>query len=135
MKPLWLSLLVLSGCSGTSGSVLSTDMGAADLSIGVDMTPPSDLHGLGPAAVIFHPADGTMYAAGASVAFVGHAMDPTDGALTGNSLVWRSNLVTTPLGTGEMFSTTLAVGTHVVTMTATDSKNLTDSASVTVIVN
>jgi hypothetical protein len=125
-----LTLLLL-GCSGTSGSVLATN----DMMIGVDLTPPSDLYGLGPAAVIFHPGDGTIYTVGASIPFVGHATDPTDGALTGNALVWRSNLVASPIGTGEMFSTTLPAGTHLITLTATDSKQLSDSKSLTVIVN
>jgi hypothetical protein len=122
-------MLVLVGCTGTSGSVLATDMGVVN-----DLTPPSDLLGIGPTAVIFHPGPGTMYTAGTSIPFVGHAMDPTDGALTGSSLVWRSNLAATPIGTGEMFSATLGVGTHTITMTATDSRMLTDSASTTVIV-
>jgi hypothetical protein len=129
MKPSLLTMLVLAGCSGTSGSVLATDMGVIH-----DLTSPSDLFGVGPTAVIFHPGSGTTYTAGTSIPFVGHAMDPVDGALTGNALVWRSDLAG-QIGTGEMFSATLGAGTHVVTMTATDSRMLTDAASVNVIVN
>ena len=131
MKPVLLSLLLLAGCSGTSGSVLSTD-GGSDLATPNDLTPPNDLHGLGPVAVIFHPSDNQTNPAGTSVSFVGHAMDPTDGALTGTALAWTSSLAG-PIGTGEMFSATLGAGTHTITMTATDSKSLTDSATITLI--
>lgn len=134
MKPVLLGLFLIGGCSGTSGSVLATD-GAMDLAPAADLTSATDLHGLGPAAMIVHPADGQMNHAGAAVSFVGHATDPTDGALTGGSLVWTSSLVAGPIGTGETFSASFNAGTHLITLTATDSKGLTDSVSVTLIIN
>jgi hypothetical protein len=79
---------------------------------------------------IDHPADGTTMPAGLHVTFVGHASDPTDGTLTGASLVWRSDL-DGMLGTGAMVVTTLAhVGTHTITLTATDSLQLSASAQI-----
>lgn len=72
--------------------------------------------------------------AGASVTFTGAANDAEDGALTGASLVWRSN-VDGQIGTGESFSTTaLTPGQHTVTLTATDSDTNQSKATVLAIV-
>lgn len=69
---------------------------------------------------------------GTTVTFNGSATDPEDGVLSGSSLVWRSSIVGS-LGTGGTLSTSsLPVGSHVVTLTATDSKGLSASATVSV---
>ena len=58
---------------------------------------------------------------GANVSFVGFATDPEDGALSGTSLVWDSDL-DGQIGTGALVSTTtLSGGTHSIVLTATDS--------------
>jgi hypothetical protein len=59
-------------------------------------------------------------------------LDPVDGALTGAALVWKSSLAG-QIGTGEMFSATLAAGTHLITLTATDTRGFSDSVSITLI--
>ncbi len=88
-----------------------------------------------PTAVITSPANNSAFAPGQAVTFQGSATDPEDGALTGASLVWTSNL-DGQIGTGISFSTAgLSVGTHTVTLTATDSDSQTGTAVVTVIIS
>jgi hypothetical protein len=63
----------------------------------------------------------------------GAAADLQDGTLGGASIVWRSDLLTAPLGSGVTLSVTLPVGTNAITCIATDSSSLTGvSAPVTV---
>lgn len=85
-----------------------------------------------PTVSITQPSNGATFAAGTSVTFEATASDPQDGALTGGSLVWESD-VDGQIGTGTSFSTsTLSTGTHDVTVTATDSDSRTASAGVTI---
>jgi hypothetical protein len=80
-------------------------------------------------------ANPTTVTQGTSVQFTGSGSDPEDGALTGASLVWTSN-INGQIGTGTSFSTSsLSVGTHTITLTATDSKGAKGTATVTVTVN
>lgn len=61
-------------------------------------------------------------APGSPVTFTGAANDPEEGALTGSSLLWTSN-VDGQIGTGQTFMTSsLTEGQHTVTLTATDSE-------------
>jgi hypothetical protein len=75
-----------------------------------------------PIAQITHPeADDGPRQADVPFPFNGVGNDAEDGALTGTSLVWESDLEG-PIGTGEMFDAALTVvGLHTVTLTATDS--------------
>ena len=84
-----------------------------------------------PTVTINHPGDGETRSSAMPVPFVGFANDVDGKAITGNSLVWTSNLVGSPLGTGASFSTTLAAGTHLITLTATDDLGHLGAASVT----
>ena len=87
-----------------------------------------------PTANITGPANNSSFAQGASVGFTGTGTDPEDGALTGASLVWTSSR-DGQIGTGTSFSTTaLSVGTHVITLTATDSQGAHGTATITVII-
>jgi len=86
-----------------------------------------------PVATIFHPGNGETRGAGTSIPFSGTANDPQDGALTGSSLVWTSDL-TGALGTGETFNASLTAGTHRITLTATDSDANTGTDSIDLIV-
>jgi len=87
-----------------------------------------------PTATITAPANGASFTQGGTVTFTGTGTDPEDGALSGASLVWTSSL-NGQIGTGASVSTaSLSVGTHVVTLTAKDSKGATSVASRTVTV-
>ncbi len=88
-----------------------------------------------PTVSIATPASGSSFTAGTSVTLSGTATDPEDGPLTGTRLAWTSTRDGV-LGTGSPLSTSsLSVGTHQLTLTATDSGGRTGSASVSVTVN
>ena len=83
-----------------------------------------------PVAHITAPATNGVFAPGAAIAFAGTGTDAEDGALTGASLVWTDN-VSGQIGTGASFSSsTLAEGPHTITLTVTDSKGATGTATV-----
>jgi hypothetical protein len=80
-----------------------------------------------PTASITSPSNGSSFVVSGSISFVGSATDSTDGVLTGSALVWTSN-VDGALGTGSTFSkSTLSLGSHIITLKATDSLGLTGS--------
>lgn len=84
-----------------------------------------------PSVTISSPSTGSTFTAGASVTFSGGATDAEDGNISG-SVVWTSS-INGQIGTGASFSTsTLSVGTHTITASATDSGNLSDAASVSI---
>ena len=84
-----------------------------------------------PAAKINHPGDGQTRPVGVPITFAGQALDPQDGTLTGPSLVWTSDKEGM-FGTGETFDKALnVVGTHIITLTATDSDKNVGSDSIT----
>ncbi len=108
-------------------TLTATDAGGLTSSASVTLT----VQGR-PVAAITAPVNGASFGVGESVTFTGSASDAEDGALTGASLVWTSNL-DGQIGTGASFNTTtLSAGTHTVTLTATDSDGLTGSAQVTI---
>lgn len=83
-----------------------------------------------PVAEILSPEDGAEFTEGEEITFSGSATDPEDGDLSGNALVWTSSLDGV-IGTGPSFTRSdLSVGTHTITLTATDSEGATGSASV-----
>jgi hypothetical protein len=86
-----------------------------------------------PTPMIVTPDSNITVQYGQLVNFSGAAFDLQDGGVTGAGLVWKDNGA--DLGTGEQISAdTLAVGQHVITLTATNSKGQSASASVTVTV-
>ena len=86
-----------------------------------------------PTITIQNPDDGDTFSSSTSIPFVASASDPQDGPLSGSSIVWTSDL-DGQIGTGEAFNTTLTVGAHQITATATDSdgKTGTDTIGITV---
>ncbi len=87
-----------------------------------------------PSVSITSPANGSSFAAGASVSFTGTATDTQDGSLTA-SLAWTSS-INGSIGSGGSFSTsTLSAGTHTITAAVTDSGGLPGSASISVTIN
>lgn len=74
-----------------------------------------------PVAQITTPSEGGTYIVGDVIQFSGSAADTEDGAISGSSLVWTSD-VDGQIGTDETFtSSTLSAGAHQITFTATDS--------------
>ncbi len=87
-----------------------------------------------PTVSITTPADGADFTQGDPVSFTATATDPEDGALTGASLTWASNLDGV-FGSGEaLVFSSLTAGTHRVTVTAADSGGAvaSDTHSVTI---
>ncbi|MEP6731645.1 MAG: S8 family serine peptidase [bacterium] len=106
-----------------------TDGGGLTGSLTKQVTIPNGTTNQPPTASITSPANGSSFVQGASVSFAGSGTDPEDGALTGASLVWTSSL-DGQIGTGASFnSSTLSVGSHTITLTATDSHGLTGTAT------
>jgi hypothetical protein len=87
-----------------------------------------------PTAAISSPGNGTSVVQGANVTFVGTGTDPEQGSLAGSSLTWSSSIAGV-LGTGVSLTTSsLAVGTHTITLTVRDAQNASHSTSITVTV-
>ncbi|HSM09597.1 MAG TPA: hypothetical protein VLA33_11355, partial [Gemmatimonadota bacterium] len=83
-----------------------------------------------PDVTITSPADGGGHFMGESVTFSGEATDAEDGPITGEDLVWTSD-IDGPIGTGTMFSRSdLSSGFHEITLTATDSEGASGEASI-----
>lgn len=79
------------------------------------------------------PARSSRIMLGQSLNFEGEARDPRDGLLQGAAMVWSTPQGT--LGTGPRISVaTLPLGTHTVTLTATNSVGLSATRRVSVIV-
>jgi hypothetical protein len=116
-----------------SGSVSSCSTGSYDdhddlvfaVNTGGENTPPT--------VTITAPPDGSTFVEGESITFTGTATDTQDGNIS-SSIEWTSDL-DGALGTGASISTTLSVGTHLITADVTDSGGLSDSDSITVTVN
>ncbi|MFO7885765.1 MAG: choice-of-anchor U domain-containing protein [Desulfobacteraceae bacterium] len=125
------------------------DFGTTNLSRGshtITLTVTDSNGGTGTAAVVIHvrntgpeieisaPADETDFAFGELIHFQGNVLDPEEGNLTGDALVWTSSRGD-PMGTGESFAIdTLSIGSHVITLTATDSEGAIAEASINITV-
>lgn len=110
------------------------DAGSTDPDAGpapTDAGPP-DAGDLSPVCSITAPLTGTTQDFDDDFTFVATASDPEDGPLTGASLVWRSDRVVAPLGSGLSTTALLPPGPHVITCTATDSAGNVGTNSITV---
>ncbi|MEP6732748.1 MAG: PKD domain-containing protein [bacterium] len=87
-----------------------------------------------PTATASSPSINATYVQGASVPFAGTGSDPEDGTLSGSSLTWVSSM-DGPIGTGVSFSkSNLSIGSHVITLTATDAGGAQGTATRTITV-
>ncbi len=87
-----------------------------------------------PIVAIHSPVDGSTFFATDALLLDGSAEDLEDGLLTGDSLVWTSDLDGV-LGTGEeeyLSVSSLSAGTHRITLTATDSDGMAAQTAVTI---
>ena len=112
-------------------TLTATDKGSLSATASVDITVETSSN-LAPQVSIGAPFDGGNYGVGSLIWLSGSALDPEDGALSGESLVWTSDVDDT-LGTGEnvpLPGGSLTLGAHQITLTATDSGTLSSSGTV-----
>ena len=108
-----------------SGSLTGND------TISVDVSNPSNFP---PTVSISAPANATTVTTGNPVTFTATGSDTEDGNVSAN-IIWTSTL-SGVLGTGESINVSnLAVGTHTITATTSDSEHLTGNATLTITVN
>lgn len=94
--------------------------------------PPAPEPNQAPTAEITSPSEGAEFVQGDSIRFWGEANDPEDGSLSGSSLTWET-AGGEQIGTGrEVVVDDLSVGSHAVTLTATDSEGAIDTDKVSV---
>ena len=106
------------------------DGGGLTNSLTKQVTIPTPVGNQSPTATITAPTNNASFVQGTPVTFTGSGQDPEDGALTGGSLVWTSN-VNGQIGTGTTFNkSNLSVGPHTITLKATDSQAAFGTASV-----
>ncbi len=86
-----------------------------------------------PRLVILSPAEGQTIFNGTNVTLEAEAFDPEDGPIPDDSIQWESDLEG-PLGTGHSLGVTLPLGSHTLTVTATDRDGNSVSQDVSIIV-
>jgi hypothetical protein len=87
-----------------------------------------------PTVAITSPANGSSYLSGSLVAFGATAGDPDAAFGDTVSVAWTSSIDGLLSGTSSFTTASLSAGTHVVTVTATDSRAATASGTVSVVV-
>lgn len=102
---------------------------ADSTSISININPESNTL---PVANITNPPTGSSYNYKNFIAFAGTGYDTEDNLLSGNSLVWYSNK-DGQLGTGNTIKiNTLSGGTHIISLTATDSFQTSHTSTITI---
>ncbi|MEZ4657608.1 MAG: CARDB domain-containing protein [Caldilineaceae bacterium] len=108
--------------------VVATD----GVNMGYAESAPVSIPNKAPEAIITNPVNGSTEFAGNLVVLQGSALDLEDGRLDDSVLNWSSDKQGA-LGTGPSVAVNnLQLGTHVITLTATDSNGNTGSAAVTI---
>ena len=83
---------------------------------------------------MFQPEENYVFDSNQPIFFEASALDREDGQISGSGLQWTSS-VDGLLGNDKVFaldSNNLSIGYHLITVTATDSNGLTDTASVNI---
>ncbi|MBK5098920.1 MAG: hypothetical protein JJE01_14165 [Gemmatimonadetes bacterium] len=117
-----LTVTTVSGCTDTDEVVITVEALAGNAD---------------PTATITEPADGAVFFDTEMITFTGSGNDTEDGALTGTSLVWTSD-VDDEIGTGETFmvnAADLTLGVHEITLTATDTEAATGTMTAQITIN
>jgi hypothetical protein len=129
---LWAALAAsLASCGGGSGPSGSQSSPTPQAPAPPPLPPSPSPANRAPAVAINAPITGNSFEEGQDVVFEGSALDPEDGVLTDAQLVWTSG--TSQLATGAQFTASgLAVGTHTVRLTATDSDGAEAATSVSI---
>jgi hypothetical protein len=94
----------------------------------------------GPSVSISSPTSNSVFQLNQSVALVGSATDPEDGALSGANLTWydypASTAATSTIGNGTNLTNSFGTnGTHTITLSAKDSQNYFATAAVSIFIN
>ncbi|MBI3890858.1 MAG: hypothetical protein HY303_04950 [Candidatus Wallbacteria bacterium] len=76
------------------------------------------------------PGDGDQYFEGEPIEFAAEARSTAGDSISGDDMVWTLDGQRAPLGVGESFATTVAVGEHIVSVSARDGAGTTVTASV-----
>jgi hypothetical protein len=119
---------------GTTGGSSEAEGGTTAAGDGSSSSADTGPVGSAPEASIFHPSDGEERVVDVAIPFIGEAMDAEDGALSGASMAWSSD-VDGPIGQGEMFDAPLStLGQHVITLTATDAEGNVGEATITLVI-
>jgi PKD repeat protein len=85
-----------------------------------------------PSVTISQPPDAAEFSDSETITFEGTATDSEDGTLTGNALVWSSS-IDGEIGSGDSISSSsLTVGDHAITLTATDAQGQEGSVTVSI---
>ena len=87
-----------------------------------------------PTVSIDSPMPFSTYTQGDVIDLSCTADDAEDGALSGDSIIWVSN-IGGQIGTGSSFSKELSAGLHNIIVTATDSNGAAGTAEITIIVS
>jgi len=80
------------------------------------------------------PVSGTTYVVSQTISFAATTFDPEDGPLPDDHIQWSSS-IDGALGTGALLQLdTLSIGTHIITVTATDNQSAQTTQTFTVVV-
>ncbi len=97
-----------------------------------DNEPDDEPENTPPTVTISAPTDNASFAEDETITFSAVAVDSEDGALSGDAIVWTSDK-DGQVGTGASFiSDSLSIGTHIITVTATDSQGDSGTDTITI---